>query len=72
LIRTFPAVQHDPTKPEDIDTSSEDHALDALRYGCMSRPWTTEVPKPKEARALGYKLDDLWQDHDRQLKYVRN
>lgn len=71
LIRTFPAVQHDPSKPEDLDTSGEEHALDALRYGCMSRPWTTEVPKPKIPEPIGYKLDDLWADHDRQSRYRR-
>ena len=26
---------------EDIDTTSEDHLYDALRYGCMSRPMHT-------------------------------
>jgi hypothetical protein len=28
----------DDKNPEDVDTTSEDHAYDALRYGCMSRP----------------------------------
>lgn len=37
LIRTLPALQHDDHKPEDVDTDSEDHAPDALRYGCMAR-----------------------------------
>jgi hypothetical protein len=33
LIRTLPAVPHATTgDPEDIDTTSEDHACDALRY----------------------------------------
>lgn len=39
LIRTLPALQHDETKPEDLDTDGEDHAADELRYACMSRPW---------------------------------
>jgi hypothetical protein len=72
IIRTLPAAQHDPNKPEDLDSSGEDHAIDALRYGCMSRPWVNELAKPKEARALGYKLDDLWADNERQTKRVRN
>ncbi len=38
-IRTIPALQHDPDKPEDLDTDGEDHAADEWRYGCMSRPW---------------------------------
>lgn len=39
IIRTLPAMQHDPKKPEDMDTRGEDHAPDTLRYGLMSRPW---------------------------------
>ena len=39
LIRTLPALQHDSLKVEDVDSDVEDHAVDALRYGCVSRPW---------------------------------
>lgn len=39
FIRTVPALQHDETKPEDVDTDMEDHAADEARYACMSRPW---------------------------------
>jgi len=49
-IRTIPALQHDPDKPEDLDTDGEDHAADEWRYACMSRPWVRNVPtieKPK-------------------------
>ena len=38
-IRTIPALQHDPARPEDVDTESEDHAADEWRYACMSRPF---------------------------------
>lgn len=38
LIRTLPIIPLDKNDPEDVDTTSEDHAYDALRYGCMSRP----------------------------------
>jgi hypothetical protein len=50
FIRTIPALQHDPDKPEDLDTTAEDHAADEARYGCMSRPWvpmSAIAPKPK-------------------------
>jgi hypothetical protein len=47
LIRTLPALQHDEAKPEDVDTEGEDHGPDALRYGCMSRPYVRDVQKPK-------------------------
>jgi hypothetical protein len=36
FIRTVPALVSDPKKPEDVDTTMEDHLYDALRYGCMS------------------------------------
>ena len=38
LIRTLPLLPCDKNNPEDVDTHAEDHAYDALRYGCMSRP----------------------------------
>lgn len=39
-IRTIPALQHDPARPEDVNTESEDHAADEWRYACMSRPFS--------------------------------
>ena len=50
LIRTLPALQHDPNKAEDVDSDSEDHAPDTLRYGCMSRPMVRTKKDPKQAR----------------------
>lgn len=50
LIRTLPALQHDPNKAEDVDTTGEDHAPDALRYGCMSRPVTRDKPASQPQR----------------------
>ena len=38
LIRTMSTLPTDKKNPEDVDTNAEDHAYDALRYGCMSRP----------------------------------
>lgn len=35
LIRTLPALVRDPRNPEDVDTHTEDHAYDSLRYGLM-------------------------------------
>jgi hypothetical protein len=76
LIRTLPSLQHDPDKPEDVDTSSEDHAPDECRYACMSRPW---VPENQPAKAPVFKglsigmqntpnaptVDEIWADHAR-------
>jgi len=64
LIRTFPLLPLDDNNPEDINTHAEDHAYDALRYGCMSRPIHTSYasrmykqPKPQFTpadRMFGY------------------
>jgi hypothetical protein len=47
LIRTLPAMQHDASRAEDIDTESEDHAVDSLRYAMMSRPYVRDMERPK-------------------------
>jgi len=38
LVAQLPSIPLDKKNPEDIDTKSEDHLYDALRYGIMSRP----------------------------------
>lgn len=45
-IRTIPVLQHDVNKPEDLDTTQEDHAADEWRYACMSRPYTAPEIEP--------------------------
>ena len=47
LIRTMPLMVQDDTEPEDLDSDSDDHACDALRYLLMGglRPSSTR-PKP--------------------------
>ncbi|MDR2513844.1 MAG: phage terminase large subunit [Christensenellaceae bacterium] len=53
LIRTLPALVYDERDVEDVDTSQEDHAYDALRYILMARPMgaidpaSKRAPKPK-------------------------
>lgn len=59
-IRTIPSLQHDAQKPEDLDTSSEDHAADDWRYGCSSRPWISVIEKKTEPKdAYSSARDDL-------------
>ena len=38
-IRTFPLLQYDEKKAEDVDTSQEDHAYDSTRY-LLTRKFT--------------------------------
>ena len=38
FIRTIPLMMYDDHKPEDLDTSLEDHIADEWRYMCMARP----------------------------------
>jgi Terminase large subunit, T4likevirus-type, N-terminal len=36
LIRTLPTLPRDPKKPDDLDTSSEDHGVDSLRLRILA------------------------------------
>ena len=60
IIRTLPHLQHDRHKIEDVDTDNEDHAADALRYGCMARPWIRGIEKqPRQKwKAMGAVQDN--------------
>jgi hypothetical protein len=54
-LRTVPILQHDPDRPEDVMTDSEDHAGDEWRYACMSRPWVPMKEAPKPENSSGYR-----------------
>lgn len=61
LIRTLPLLQHDTTRVEDVDTDLEDHCADALRYGCMSRPYGKKLEKEENMKGIEtLNLNDLW------------
>jgi hypothetical protein len=47
LIRTLPLLQHDPDRPEDLNTHQVDHAADETRYACLSRPYVRKVTSTK-------------------------
>lgn len=40
---TAPYMGRDPKRPEDVDSSGADHALDAMRYGTQKVIWATEL-----------------------------
>lgn len=57
FIRTVPALQHDPDRPEDLDTDGEDHVADEARYGCASRPWVPkQVKETSKPNDLAYEV----------------
>lgn len=56
-IRTIPVLQHDAGNIEDLDTDSEDHAADDIRYACLSRPWITNATTGPAKR-------DIWAIND--------
>lgn len=81
-VRTLPALQHDPDNLEDVDTESEDHCPDEIRYACMSRPYTRlmETKGPDRIFSVGHGnqvvIDDvmgeeIWQAPKRVPRFER-
>lgn len=61
FIRTLPALQHDDTNAEDVDSDGEDHSADAARYACMSRPYTRRSAAAAPIRGIGeMTIDEVW------------
>lgn len=53
LIKTIAVAPADPENPEDVDTTCEDHAIDALRFRLRARtvaPRDPKKPKPRDNR----------------------
>jgi hypothetical protein len=69
IIRTLPVLQHDDVRVEDLDTNSEDHAADDLRYGCASRPWLRKTPQgPLPITGIEtVTMDRLWLEQKRSV-----
>lgn len=63
FIRTIPLMMYSQTKPEDLDTTMEDHVADETRYMCMSRPI-----KPVTAR----KTELVYGDPLNQFNFEKN
>lgn len=52
-IRSIPALLADKHNPEDVDSSLDDHAADALRYFAMSRPAFSAQQSVQEPAPVG-------------------
>ena len=48
LLETLPSMSIDKRNPEDMDTSGNDHAVDALRYLCKARLIDSKWEQPAE------------------------
>lgn len=60
MIRTLPILMYDPAKPEDVDTHSEDHLFDTMRYICAASPIKSELPPNHKAKLYDpLSTDDL-------------
>lgn len=55
LVRTLPALQYSRTDPEDVDTTAEDHAYDALAGFVMMRSWSG-IDTPTSGKGLQERL----------------
>jgi hypothetical protein len=53
LIETLPALAMDKRKPEDADSTGNDHACDALRYLCKARLIDSQWEQPPEVLNKG-------------------
>jgi hypothetical protein len=58
LISQLPALPLDKHNPEDVDTNSEDHLYDALRYGVMTRPRSHLFDYDPAASRSGFQIAD--------------
>jgi hypothetical protein len=56
LLESLPSLQYDKRKPEDVDSTGDDHAADALRYLCKARVLEPTYKKEVEP-ARGGKIE---------------
>jgi len=57
-ISQLPSLPLDKNNPEDVDTKSEDHLYDALRYGIMTRPRSSLFDADTTGLRTGFQASD--------------
>tara|TARA_R100001369_G_scaffold44112_1_gene70214 strand:- start:509 stop:1975 length:1467 start_codon:yes stop_codon:yes gene_type:complete len=57
-ISQLPVIPLDKNNPEDVDTNSEDHLYDALRYGVMTRPRSNLFDFDPSTQKSGFQMSD--------------
>ncbi len=58
LISQLPSIPLSKNNPEDVDTHSEDHLYDALRYGVMTRPRSNIFDFDHTLQRTGFQAQD--------------
>tara|TARA_R110000751_G_scaffold13832_2_gene45878 strand:+ start:1711 stop:3135 length:1425 start_codon:yes stop_codon:yes gene_type:complete len=58
IISQIPALPLDKNNSEDVDTNSEDHLYDALRYGIMTRPRSSLFDFDPATQNSGFQVAD--------------
>ncbi len=53
LLETLPSMSIDKRSPEDLDTTGNDHAVDALRYLCKARLIDSKWEQPQDVVGKG-------------------
>jgi hypothetical protein len=69
LIRSLPTLQHDARRPEDLESTGDDHCTDWPRYAVASWPWVkVELP-----HLGGVTINLLWTLRERErLRWQRH
>ena len=58
IISQLPSIPLDKSNSEDVDTKSEDHLYDALRYGVMTRPRSSLFDYNPDMQRTGFQMAD--------------
>jgi len=70
-IQAIPQAMADDNKPEDVKKEGEDHVVDMIRYGCMSRPWKKKTAPKAESLIKPLTFNDIMKNHRKQRSYER-
>ena len=66
FIRTIPMLVYSEIRPEDLDTTQEDHVADEVRYFCMLNPIPARIAALQPAKKYNPLDDDT---HDDKYKF---
>ena len=67
LLRTIAAAPSDKDDPDELDSKfSDDHGLESVRYGAMSRPSPTVIVRQHALGGAGKLMQDAMAAHGRQ------